>query len=130
MKDIDLRAAVPAIERLAHAHARLLNATDKEIASATQTVTAALQHPLLVRAQQASSAYRELPISTKDPAGNLIEGVIDLAFVEETQWTVIDFKTDSEDMRQAESYRWQVGWYVYSVEKTVGGIPRGVVLHL
>jgi ATP-dependent exoDNAse (exonuclease V) beta subunit len=50
--------------------------------------------------------------------------------VEETQWTVIDFKTDSEDMRQAESYRWQVGWYVYSVEKTVGGIPRGVVLHL
>ena len=130
MRDIDLRAGVPAIERLARAHARLLNATDEEIAAATQTVTGALQHPLLLRAQQASSAYRELPISTKDPSGNLIEGVIDLAFVEGAQWTVVDFKTDGEDRRQAERYHWQVGWYVYSVEKTVGGTPRGVVLHL
>jgi len=81
MRDVDLRAAIPAIDRLARAHARLLNATDEEIAAATQTVTGALQHPLLLRAQRASSTYRELPISTKDPAGNLIEGVIDLAFV-------------------------------------------------
>jgi ATP-dependent exoDNAse (exonuclease V) beta subunit len=130
MRDIDLRAGLPTIERLARAHARLLNATDEEIAAATQTVTAALQHPLLLRAQQASSTYRELPISTKDPAGNLIEGVIDLAFVEGTQWTVIDFKTDAEDTGRLDQYRQQVGWYVYSIERVVGSTPQSAILLL
>jgi ATP-dependent helicase/nuclease subunit A len=130
LRDIDLSAQLATVEHLARAHARLLNASDEEVTASAETIVSALQHPLLLRARQAGSVFRELPILAKDPAGNLIEGVIDLAFVEGAQWTVIDFKTDAVDSRRLEKYRRQVGWYLYSVEKAVGGTPRGFVLHV
>ena len=60
----------------------------------------------------------------------LLEAIIDLAFVEDTGWCVVDFKTDAENVRRLSKYRRQVGWYIHSIEKTTGRSARGYLLHL
>ena len=118
-----------AITRLAQTHARLLNATDEEIAAAAQSVAAALRHPLLERARQATHSYRELPIVIQDSNG-ILEAVIDLTFIENERWVVLDFKTDAEDPGRLGRYRRQVGWYIHSIEKVKGISADGWLLHI
>ena len=90
---------------MAESHARLLGAPEEEVDAAAQRVAAALQHPLLSRARHASRSYRELPILIKDDIGGLLEAVIDLAFLEDSTWVILDFKTDAEDPHRLRRYR-------------------------
>src|SRR5262249_17625020 len=112
------------------AHARLLNATDEEIAAAAETVAAALKHPLLGRACQATRCHRELPILLNDDLAGVLDAVIDLAFLEDTTWTVVDFKTDAEDGHRIHKYRRQIGWYVHAIEKATRMRACGFLLHV
>jgi ATP-dependent exoDNAse (exonuclease V) beta subunit len=130
LRDVAFNAAAGAILHLARTHARLLNATQEEIAAAAQAVAAALEHPLLGRARQALRCHRELPILIKDDLFGLLDAVIDLTFLEDTTWTVVDFKTDVDDLQRGTKYRRQVGWYVHSIEKATGTLARGYLLHL
>src|SRR5439155_16907866 len=130
LRDVEFGAQPEAIARIARTHAKLLNATDEEVQAAAQAVTAALNHPLLERARRASRCHRELPILIKDDVGGLLDAVIDLAFLEDRAWTVVDFKTDVEDPQRATKYRRQLGWYMHSIEKTTGMRSRGYLLHL
>ena len=130
MRDIDFTANPASILRIAQTHARLLDATEEEIAAAAQAVASALRHPLLQRASQATRCHRELPILIKDDIAGLLEAVIDLAFLEGTAWTVVDFKTDAEDPQRLAKYRRQVGLYIHSIEKTTGAAARGWLLHV
>src|SRR6266571_3592774 len=130
MRDVEYGAAVESILGIAETHARLLGATEEETAAAAQAVAAALRHPLLERARQASRCHRELPILIKDDIAGLLEAVIDLAFLEETGWIVVDFKTDAENVQRLSKYRRQVGWYMQSIEKTTGRSARGYLLHV
>ena len=58
---------------------------------------------------------RETPIILTLDDGGLVEGVVDLAFREDTPdfdgWTVLDFKTDREFARSSEIYTAQVSLY-------------------
>ena len=76
------------------------------------------------------SVIRELPVLLKDDLVGLLEAVIDLAFKEDSVWTVVDFKTDAEDAQRLRRYRRQVGWYLHSLEKSTGMAARGYLLHL
>lgn len=129
LRDVEFTAPPDSIERIARTHARLLDATGEEVEAAAHAVTAALQHPLLERARRASRCYRELPVVINDAIG-LLEAVIDLAFVEENGWFIVDFKTDAEDPQRLLRYRRQVGWYMHSLEKTTGKAARGCLLHV
>jgi ATP-dependent helicase/nuclease subunit A len=129
LKDVEFTAQPNAIMQLAQTHARLLNAPEGEIDAAVQAISAALRHPLLERARKASRGYREIPIIISD-SGKLLEAIIDLAFLEDGGWVVVDFKTDAEDVQRASKYRRQVGWYIHSIEKTTGLPSRGYLLHL
>jgi hypothetical protein len=129
LRDVEFRANREAVGRLARTHARLLNATEEEIEAATEAVDAALRHPLLERARKASHTYRELPVLMHHN-GSVVEAVIDLAFVENDRWSVVDFKTDAEDRQRLRKYCRQVGWYIHLVEKVKGGPTDGWVLHL
>jgi ATP-dependent exoDNAse (exonuclease V) beta subunit len=130
LKDVDFGAAPEAILQLARTHARLLNATPEEVEAAAQALIAALRYPLLKRARQAARCHRELPILIKHDLG-VLDAVIDLAFLEEKTWTVVDFKTDEEDPQRVTKYRRQVGWYIYSIEKATGASSAGgYLLHL
>ena len=130
LRDVDFTARSEAIERLARTLARLLNATEEEVEAAAHAVASALRHPLLERARRASRSYRELPIVIKDDIGGLLDAVIDLAFLEDTTWTVVDFKTDAEDVQRARNYCRQVGWYIHGLQKATATSARGYLLHV
>jgi ATP-dependent helicase/nuclease subunit A len=130
LRDVAFDAHPDDIIRLSRTHARLLNAPEEESDAAAQTVSSALQHPLFNRARQARRCHRELPILIKDDLLGVLDAVIDLAFLEDKIWTVVDFKTDADDLQHATRYRRQVGWYIYSMEQTMRTPTRGNILQL
>ena len=77
---------------------------------------------------------RETPVILKGDDGSLVEGVIDLAFQEETPefagWTIVDFKTDREFEATSAPYVAQVRMYSDAVAGATGGPVRGVLLVL
>lgn len=105
---------------------RILGATDEEVAAATKTVNGALRHPIMQRAVAAAlkgHCRREVPIAVKLEGDLMVEGVVDLAFREETpdgSWTVIDYKTDFEVKGKLDEYRKQVGLYAFAISRATG----------
>jgi ATP-dependent exoDNAse (exonuclease V) beta subunit len=130
LRDVAFEAQPDAILRLSRTQARLLNATAEETDAAAQAVASALKHPLFSRARQARRCHRELPILIKDDLLGVLDAVIDLAFLEGRTWTVVDFKTDADDLQHATRYRRQVGWYVYSMERITRSLASGHILQL
>jgi ATP-dependent exoDNAse (exonuclease V) beta subunit len=96
-------------------------------------VNAALAHPLLRRAAAAATAggyRREAPITLQVADGTIVEGAVDLAFLEDGMWTVIDFKTDRELARNLDAYRHQVGLYAQAIATATGTSARAVLLRV
>jgi ATP-dependent exoDNAse (exonuclease V) beta subunit len=130
LSEIEFTASPESIHRIAQTHGRLLNATAEEITAATEVVAAALEHPLLVRARQASRIYRELPIVIKHEDPSHLEAVLDLMFLEDGNWLIVDFKTDAENLQRVDRYKRQLAWYMHSVERTTQMQARGYLFHL
>src|SRR5204862_7978516 len=113
--------------------ARILRAPADEVTAATALVSAALSHPLIVRARDAWRAgrcRRETPVACRQPDGSLVEGVLDLAFEDADGWTVVDFKTDAEIAGELGRYRRQVALYASVVAKATGKPVKAVLMHL
>ncbi len=123
---LDADAAV--IADAARIQARIVGATDEEIAAARDAVTSALSHSLLLRARTASRVERETAVMMTEDDGSVVEGVVDLAFLEQGTWTVVDFKTDRELGARADAYRMQVEAYVRAIAKATGQPARGALL--
>jgi ATP-dependent exoDNAse (exonuclease V) beta subunit len=123
---VDLNADATEIQAAADLRGRILGATPEEIIAATETVIRALAHPLMRRAAAASLAgrcRRETPITMQLEDGTLIEGVVDLAFVDESDletWIVVDFKTDFEISGRLEEYLNQVALYGLAISRATG----------
>jgi len=121
------------LDRLASAHGRVLGATRDEIQAASAVVGRVLQHPLCIRAARASQSgrcYREIPITLRLASGVLIEGTVDLAFHENEEITVIDFKTDRELEGDLPVYRRQVQIYAHALATATGRPARGVLMKI
>ncbi|HJZ67269.1 MAG TPA: 3'-5' exonuclease, partial [Blastocatellia bacterium] len=132
---VDLDADAAGVKSVAGLQGRLLGATQEDIDAATETVTRALTHPLLRRAAgaaRASGCRRETPIAIKLEDGVLVEGIVDLAFVDagSSAWTVVDFKTDFEIGGRLDEYRNQVALYASAVSQATGLDARGILLRL
>jgi ATP-dependent exoDNAse (exonuclease V) beta subunit len=134
---IDLEAGAEAIEAAAAINGRIVAATEEEIQAAIVTVGAALGHPILRRAAAGApkgGLRRETPVLLAIDDGSLVEGVVDLAFREDTSefagWTVVDFKTDSEVAEFSARYIAQVRLYAHAVSVATGSLARGIVLVL
>jgi ATP-dependent helicase/nuclease subunit A len=140
LRDVDLGAAALAddqgvridgredIARLAQVHGRVLGSPPEEVEAAVEAVSAAVGHPLLGRARAAARCHRELPVMVKTEGGRLLEGNIDLAFLEDGVWTVVDFKTDAEQPARGPQYRRQLEWYVFALSRIAGLPVRGWLL--
>ncbi len=120
LRDVELDASTEAIAGLAALNARILGAPDEESDAARDAVAAVLAHPLLVRSRAAERCHREYPIVLPLDDGRLLEGVIDLAFVENGVWTVIDLKTDADSAERRAQYARQLRWYGYALTKLTG----------
>jgi ATP-dependent exoDNAse (exonuclease V) beta subunit len=133
---VDFAATSDAIRKSAVGNGRLLGATDVEIDSAVHTVASALQHPILQRAAAArsSNVRRETPVLLRREDGSLTEGVVDLAFREDTidfsGWTIVDFKTDREFGATSAQYEFQVALYADAVAVATRLATRGILLIL
>jgi ATP-dependent exoDNAse (exonuclease V) beta subunit len=72
------------------------------------------------------------PSNTIAKDGILVEGVVDLAFQEDSPdfngWTVVDFKTDHEIGKAEDQYCAQVAAYVEAVRAATKLPARGFVL--
>jgi ATP-dependent exoDNAse (exonuclease V) beta subunit len=133
---VDLDAGAAAVEEVAALEGRVLGASAGEIAAASAAVGRALAHPLLRRAARAAQGRRcrrEVPVAVVADTGELVEGVIDAAFLDadpEPVWTVLDFKTDVELRARLDEYRRQVALYALGVARATGVPARSVLLRV
>jgi len=127
LRDLDLSGTADQIAALADVHARLLDAPGDAADAAAAAVEAAWAHPLLARARAAERCHRELPVHLRLEDGRLLEGVIDLAFVEHDRWVVVDFKSDAGDSAR---YERQLQWYLYALSKLSGRAAAGFLLRI
>jgi hypothetical protein len=128
LEEIDLAATRPGVVQLARIHQRLTGASPEETAAATQIVETVLGHPLLRRARAAVLCYRELPVSLNAGGKRIVEGVIDLAFLENGSWVVVDFKTTGDLAAHRAEYERQLRWYVLALRQTTGRPAQGIIL--
>jgi ATP-dependent helicase/nuclease subunit A len=133
LASVPLDGDLSVMQRLAAIHGRILGAPAEEIDSASEVVRSALAHSLLNRAREAAQegrCRREVPIAWYDSNGLLIEGVIDLAFEQAEEWTVIDFKTDEEFRGNEPVYRRQVALYAAAIQATNGRRVAALLMRL
>ena len=127
---VPLDAPPDLVERAAKIEARLLNANDTETNASVEVVVAVLRHDLLVRARAAASVRRETPVSWVQTDGTLVEGVLDLAFDENGETVVVDFKTDHELAAGEARYRAQLRQYLGAVARVTGRHASGVLFRV
>jgi ATP-dependent exoDNAse (exonuclease V) beta subunit len=131
LSTVDLDPATDSSKKAATLQGRILGASDEEIEAASITVRAALAHPLLQRAARAwfrGECRRETPITLTVENGTLVEGTVDIAFLENDSWTVIDFKTDRELETELEHYKRQVGMYAAGISRATGKSAEAILI--
>ena len=114
-----------AIERLAELHGRRIGATEREITAAAALAQATMEHPL-VNPAQATELHREYPICVALASGQIIEGVIDVAWFAGGVWTVVDYKTGRAETR----HQTQVQLYALALQQATGRPARAFVLDI
>jgi len=129
LRDVRLEGDEAQIGHVARLHSRVLEAGPEEEAAAVQAVRSALAHPLLQQAASSPRCYRELPVSLKVEEGRILEGTIDLAFVDDSNcWVVLDFKTDADLQSKRDRYERQVRWYLTALGQITGRDTKGWLL--
>jgi ATP-dependent exoDNAse (exonuclease V) beta subunit len=122
------------IDALADVHGRVLAAPADEVSAAADTVARLLAHDVLRRARRADArgaCRRETPVTIVMPDDALVEGVVDLAFEEAGQWTVVDYKTDRElEGVGEERYRRQVALYASAIARATGQAASGLLVRV
>jgi ATP-dependent exoDNAse (exonuclease V) beta subunit len=125
-----LDAADSAVARITAVQGRLLGADAADDRACRDAVRGALAHPLLDRARASSTCRRETPITLVADDGTLIEGTVDLAFLDGDGWVVVDFKTDQELSQHLDVYRRQVSLYAEAIARATGTPARAVLLRV
>jgi ATP-dependent exoDNAse (exonuclease V) beta subunit len=126
---VALDADAGAIADAGRIQGRIAGASEDEIAAARDAVAAALAHPLLARARAASRVDRETALMLREADGTILEGIVDLAFLEDgAGWTVVDFKTDVEMGARKDAYARQVEAYARAITAATGQPARGALL--
>lgn len=132
LANVALDANEDQIATVTRAQGRLIGASANEESSAVEATVAALAHPWMKRARDATDVRREASLSHVQEDGSLLEGVVDLTFREETssgpKWTVVDFKTDVELSSRRAEYALQVSLYARALEAATGEKAEGVLL--
>jgi ATP-dependent exoDNAse (exonuclease V) beta subunit len=130
VRDAPWHADADSLARLAAMHARVTGATRQEELDSAEAAARLLAHPLLQRAAASTRCFRELPITFPLTGKRVLEGVIDLAFVENERWRLIDFKTDEDLRSNRRVYERQLRWYVHTLSAVTGLPAEGTLLQV
>ena len=130
LAEVGLSSDRGAIAAIVSRVGRQFGAESLEQQAAVDSVAAALAHPLLIRAAQATRCLREVPIMHPLPDGTLLEGTIDLAFCEAAShgWVIVDFKSDLKQTSAPAHYLSQVSWYCAALQALTGTQIEGYLL--
>ena len=94
----------------------------------THWLTGFFSSPLGQRALAASEVHREWSFNLRGDQGSLIQGVIDLCFLENGCWVLADYKTDAADGDELlRRYSLQLRWYAKALSQ-ITGVPVGETL--
>ncbi len=126
LRDAGWNAGPAELERLAALHAVICAATPEERQDAAAAAAVVLRHPLLARAAASARSHRELPITFRLSATRVLEGVIDLAWVENGRWQVVDYKAED----QVAKYQNQLRWYIHALASMTGMPAEGTLLQV
>ena len=73
------------------------------------------------RALRSDTLHREWSFNLLGPYGSMIQGVIDLCFLEDGQWVLADYKTDNADGETLlRRYALQLRWYARALAEITG----------
>ncbi len=129
LAQVPLDAGRARVSALCTALARLTSASPEETAAAADAVLAALAHPRLCAARGATDVRREVSVAQLLDARTVAEGIIDLAYLSDRTWIVVDFKTD-ETVDPRGVYAAQLRHYVEAVKRATGMEASGVLLQV
>lgn len=130
LKDVALDADADAVTAVAKMHGRILEASLEETEAAADAVVNALAHSVFARARACETHHREWPILLTTDDGEALDGALDLAFFEDGQWVIVDFKTDHDPRVRGDQYRRQMSWYVHALVQTTGLPAYGILLRI
>jgi ATP-dependent helicase/nuclease subunit A len=100
-------------------------ASDSERAAAAEAARQALEY--VARAMPSGAErHRELAVMVRLKDGTLVDGRIDLAWIDGGMWTVVDYKTDRLEKRNVA----QVQLYALALQRSTGMRARGIVLEV
>ena len=128
LRDLKLGRGGAEADAVARMHGRVLGASQSEIDSAMAAAGAAFRHGLIERARRAERCHREWPVMLRLEGNRLLEGVIDLAFLEQGSWNLVDFKTSADLEAHRSEYQRQLQWYGVAVARITGLPVRGYIL--
>jgi ATP-dependent exoDNAse (exonuclease V) beta subunit len=128
LRDAPLDASREIVRKIAELNARVLGATPDEADAAAEAAVSALAHPVFGQARAAKRCHREYPVTLRLEDGRMLEGVVDLAFVQDGAWVVVDFKTDADAAERRMQYQRQLRWYAYALTRLTGMESRAVLL--
>ena len=142
LRDAPLSGEATRIGELTRLHGALIGSTAAEVTAAEAVVTAALASPPAEAARTSHRVLRETPFLLPldgDVENQIVEGAIDLAYVDEDgRWIVVDWKTDLGDLEapvggdsagngatRGDRYRRQVRWYCFALQQLTGAPASG-----
>ncbi len=128
LRDVPLDASREVVKKTTELNARVLGAPSEEADAAAAAVENALAHAIFLRARAAARCHREYPVTLRLEDTRMLEGVVDLAFVEDGKWVVVDFKTDADSAERRTQYQRQLRWYAYALTRLTGMESRAVLL--
>ena len=121
------------LRAVAAVQAQLLGQSAEDAEAAAARVERLLAHELMARArsaEQGGKCRRETPVMGLVD-GTVVEGVVDMAFEENGEWVVVDFKTDHEISAAGEErYKRQVAAYCAAIHSATGLSARGCLVRL
>ena len=129
LAQVPLAAERPRVAALCEALSRLTGATADETAASIDAVLAALAHPRLSAARTSTQVRREVAVTQLLDDGTLAEGIVDLAYLSDNEWIIVDFKTD-ETVDPRGTYATQLHRYVEAVKRATGSKASGVLLQV
>ncbi len=120
------------VEQLAEDGTASLDLPEDRAAEASRMVLESLKSETLKRILKADAYYKEVPFAVRD-GDTVLEGKIDVLFLEGDEIYVVDFKTDrvspEEVSPRASHYRPQAEAYARAVQAACGRPPREVILY-
>ena len=128
---IDLRADRETVEGVAALQGRLLGAPAGGGGRRRRNGRRCAPPPApRARGGRAPGATAETAVTLRLDDGQLVEGVVDAAFVEDGAWMVVDFKTDVEIAGRLDEYRRQAAVYARAIAAATGMPAHAVLLRV